>query len=39
MRYQKNYWKLLAPFLAMITKQQVSINYREEISIKNHAKK
>ena len=36
-RYQKNYCKLLAYFLAMITKQQVSINYIEDISIKIHA--
>ena len=38
-RYQKNYCKLSANSLAMITKQQIRINYIEEISVKSDAKK
>ena len=38
-RCPRNYWKLSTHSLAMITKQQVRINYIEEISIKIHAKK
>ena len=39
MRYQKNYGKLSANSPTMITKQQIRINYQEEISIKSDAKK
>ena len=35
-RFQKNYWKLSANSLGMITKQQIRINYIEESSIKTH---
>ena len=37
-RYQKNYCKLLANSFLMSTKQQITINYIEEISIKSDPK-
>ena len=38
-RYLKNYCKLSANCLAMTPKQELRINYIEEISIKSDAKK
>ena len=37
--FKKNFSKLSANFLVMTTKQQIRINYIEEISIKSGAKK
>ena len=39
MKYQKNYGKISAKSLTMITKQPIRINYIKEITIKNDAKK
>ena len=38
-RYQKRFCKILANSRAMITKQQITINYTEESSIKRYKKK
>ena len=38
-RYQKLFCKILANSRAMITKQQITINYTEESSIKRYKKK
>ena len=38
-KHQKNCWTLSANSLVMITKQQIRINYIEEISIKSEGKK
>ena len=38
-KYQKNYSKRSANSLIIITKQQITISYIEEISIKSDAKK